>query len=159
MISRLEPPAAESPVWLPNVALPRGSPGSTRAPTSPGYLTKTRHLPEPNTLKVYGGNSASLFSISTLPDMDALGLPCMSTRKKKATSAIPKLPSIDKIKVSPGSGTALAKLAALKQQQQKSALRSGSPDQDSESGDKGSEFRGGICLSSSQKGCQRYCCS
>lgn len=79
---RLEPPTAESPVWLPSVAQPRGSPGSNRASVSPGTLTKARHLPEPNTLKAYGGNTASLFSIKTLPDMGVLDLPGLSSRKK-----------------------------------------------------------------------------
>ena len=76
---RLDPPAAESPVWLPSLAQPKGSlsgPAAARAAAAAAVsvlgagLTKTRHLPTGgNTLRGSGGDTSALFSMSTLPEM------------------------------------------------------------------------------------------
>jgi hypothetical protein len=68
-------------VWLPSLAQPRGvgSPTKTHGPAS---LLKAKNMPAANTLKKHGGNAASLFTMSTLPQLDTLELPGMTRRKK-----------------------------------------------------------------------------
>jgi hypothetical protein len=78
--ARLDPPPAESPVWLPSLAQTRGAGGHSPSKTLP----KTKNLPMANTLKQHGGDPASLFSMSTLPHLDALELPGMRKKKVRA---------------------------------------------------------------------------
>lgn len=75
---RIEPPPPEPPVWFPSLAQGRGLMGSPGRGTATGTMPKTRNMPIANTLR--SGND--LFSISTLPQLDALELPGMARKKK-----------------------------------------------------------------------------
>jgi hypothetical protein len=72
--SRVEPPPAESPVWLPSLANPRNG-HAEASPHRPGTLLKAKNYLAVSTLKTHGGNPAALFTISTLPEVNALEFP------------------------------------------------------------------------------------
>ncbi len=107
----IEPPPAESPVWLPSLAQPKAVGRSVAAPG--GTLLKAKNYLAASTLKAHGGNAAALFSMDTLPDVGAL------ETKKKKKHTIPKLPSIEKSQGQGVTGKVSTKhVAALNKQQQ-----------------------------------------
>ncbi len=85
----MEAPTPESPVWLPSLAVPRGSPGfmaSVGHSTSGFTLPKARNLlTQPNKRS----QPASLFSMATLPTLETLGMPGMRKAGSKVQRCSP----------------------------------------------------------------------
>jgi hypothetical protein len=81
-----ELPAPESPVWLPSLALTRGTPGfhTTVGHSVTGYtLPKQKNLPVAATIR--GNDPTGLFSMATLPTAESLELPG-GVRRQKVSS-------------------------------------------------------------------------
>ncbi len=82
---RGDPPPAESPVWLPTLSQPK-VPGSR----SPGVFTlpKTRHLPMANTTRGAHNSDAGLYSMSTLPQLDALDFTARTNGQRRKVGSV-----------------------------------------------------------------------
>ena len=83
---RTDPPPPESPVWLPSLAQPRsaGAQAQAQQARSPGAaytVPRAKNLASSSTHR--NNDPAGLYSVNTLPQLDALQLPTLRRKKVK----------------------------------------------------------------------------